>query len=298
MFDFNDIKGTIPGRNTFKYWFKRAATGGWDFYLRECGADGKGIEITDRLVCTIQEQLDLTLTGFDDTFSSEYISDITDYFVRFKERPEYFLGVPTVVYNGEIELNAKSYDIMFAGAMLVKADSDDIIPQIERCLKWLHSTDFYTAPASTRFHNAFDGGLVKHKLDTANRVIDLIKTDAFSMVNLPEAILVALSHDWCKINRYEIFMRNDKDEKTGKWNKIPSFRTKEDYIVPMGHGVSSMFMAQKFMRLSTEQALAIRWHMGRWNVSDEEVNEYSYATKNYPMVFLIQFADQLSVANF
>ena len=62
----------------------------------------------------------------------------------------------------------------------------------------------------------------------------------------------------------------------------------------LGHGVSSMFLASRFFKLSVEEAAAIRWHMGDYNVADNEMNDLHQANETYPMVQLLQFADRLS----
>ena len=166
-----------------------------------------------------------------------------------------------------------------------------------RCLEWLDSTDFYYAPGSTVYHDAEPCGLLRHSLRVVNKMTELIKIPTFSMINPCDAYLVALVHDWCKINFYEQYMRNVKNEETGVWEKVPSYRCNGSNL-PFGHGVTSMFMAQKFFKLTTEQALAIRWHMGRWNTAEKELVDLCNAEETYPMIHLLQFADQLAAAKY
>ena len=115
----------------------------------------------------------------------------------------------------------------------------------------------------------------------------------FKDVDLAEAILAAIVHDWCKINFYEEYYRNVKDDETGKWEKVPAYRCK-DSDLPFGHGVTSLFIAQKIFKLSVEQALAVRWHMSLSDVSEYEKYDLYVANARYPMVMLLQIADQLS----
>ena len=123
---------------------------------------------------------------------------------------------------------------------------------------------------------------------------DLLRTHKFDMVDIASATLCCLVHDWCKIGLYEPYLRNVKDPNTGIWNKVKAYK-RSDFAHPFGHGAASMYMAQKMFKLTEEEALAIRWHQGRWNVCDAEQNEYQQSCERYPLVHLIQFADQLAI---
>lgn len=186
------------------------------------------------------------------------------------------------------------FEKILTGAILIQEGNDRGIKQAERCINWLRNTDFYNAPASTRFHESEPGGLLKHTLKVLSQVYQLLTLPSFSNVNLYEAVIVALAHDWCKIGVYESYMKNVKDETTGVWNKVPAYKRK-DADIPFGHGVASMYIAQKFIHLNMQQALAIRWHMGRWYVADSDINELQHSNEIYPLVHLIQFADQLAI---
>ena len=164
-------------------------------------------------------------------------------------------------------------------------------------LEWLHSTDFYVAPASTRFHESFPGGLLVHSLNVYNKMLDLIAVPAFKQVSVTSLALVALAHDWCKINFYESYLKNVKDDKTGQWHQEQAWKTNLKGI-PLGHGVSSLFLVSRFINVTAEEALAIRWHMGRWHCSDVEVNELQKANETCPLVYLLQFADQLACVKY
>lgn len=163
-----------------------------------------------------------------------------------------------------------------------------------RAIHWLASTDFYYAPASTKYHDSTDGGLVRHTLKVVDQVIQLSQLDVFKGVNLAEAVLAAMCHDFCKINFYEPYMRNVKDETTGVWSQVRSWRCKGSEL-PFGHGVTSMYMASKLFKLTTEQALAIRWHMDTYNVCENETHDLMDSKEKFPMVRLIQMADQLAI---
>ena len=234
----------------------------------------------------------------------ELIQD--DYRRYVSSRPEAYLGHSVPIYSMDdpeyIAKNKATYIQCLIGAVLedqfVRSnhqDPDDAFPS--RCLEWLDRTDFFNAPASSKYHEPYPGGLCIHTLKVFNETMDLLNLPKFIHQLTCVAARIALVHDWCKINRYEQFMRNVKNEQTGVWEKVPSYRTRENGVC-FGHGVSSMFMAQQFCRMKMEEVLAIRWHQGRWNVCELEENEFNHANQNYPLCYLIQFADQLACTNY
>lgn len=175
---------------------------------------------------------------------------------------------------------------------------DCMIDKFNSIVHWLeYPADFLTSPSSTKFHESFEGGLAVHSVRVAHQIRKLLVCDAFSSVDLNSAVLCALVHDWCKIGCYESYMRNVKNDK-GKWEQVKEYKHSGHYMVPMGHGASSLFLARKFFKLSLEESLAIRWHQGRWNVSREELNEFQQSNEDYPLVHLLQFADQLSITHY
>lgn len=222
-----------------------------------------------------------------------------------------------------IDISENSTLLPIVGTVGVKAkvtdtSLDDLVDQYERligeivfhrypnetgmrCLRpllnWLRSTDFYRAPASTRYHESIAGGLLVHTLNVYNNILELRKAEQFSSVDIYSAALVALVHDWCKIDYYEAYEKNVKNESTGQWEKQTAFRVNQRSI-PLGHGVASMFLAERFFKLTPDEALAIRWHMNRFRVCEDELNELQKANEKYPLVHLIQFADELSITEY
>ena len=247
---------------------------------------------------------DAVLGSFDiDLIIDEIVGD----FAMFAEhRPEYYFGAHIPIEASDVTANIHAHDVLFAGAMLVRAGHDDCILQIEKVLKWLHSTDFYIMPSSTIYHDSFPGGNLFHILSVANRMYDLLQTTAFSMVNTCDAIITALTHDWCKIYMYEQYSRNVKNEITKKWEEVPAFRHRDKSTLPvdialllaLGHGAASVELARRYVRLTPQQMAAIRWHMGRWNTCDSEFNDLQFCNTNEPMCHLLQFADQLAIVNY
>ncbi|MEG1447060.1 MAG: hydrolase, partial [Ruthenibacterium sp.] len=127
----------------------------------------------------------------------------------------------------------------------------------KQLLDWLETTDFYTAPASTRFHGACESGLVMHSLN----VYHVLKDKFFAEGdNLESFTLISLLHDLCKANYYKAGFRNVKNETTGQWEKVPTFNVQDAF--PFGHGEKSVYLIERFIRLKPAEAIAIRWHMG------------------------------------
>lgn len=228
--------------------------------------------------------------------SAEIMSD----YRKFKTRPEWWLGVR--LYQDNLQDVIRYHDVLIVACMLsrFKDKGDDVgIRHGMRILDWLATTDFYSAPASSRFHDAYEGGLIQHTLNVYNQMCDVWKIQKFNNVSPHSFTLVALTHDWCKIGLYEWYMRNVKDEKTGQWNQVKSFRWREEGpVFAFGHGVSSMFLVSRFVNLTGDEAAAIRWHMGSYRCADSEFSELQTCNEIYPLVLLVQFADQLSLVRY
>lgn len=132
----------------------------------------------------------------------------------------------------------------------------------DKLREWLISSDFFKAPASTRFHLAVEGGLCQHSLGVWKR----LSGNAEIAETPRESIAIAsLLHDVCKVNLYKQSTRNVKNEETGQWEKKPFYQVEDS--LPYGHGEKSVYILSGFMRLTREEAMAIRWHMGGFDDS-------------------------------
>jgi hypothetical protein len=153
------------------------------------------------------------------------------------------------------------------------------------------SSDFFTAPASTRFHGAYEGGLVEHSLNVFDCLKDYLSRERVQSVYKleydPESIaIVALLHDLCKINCYKVGSRNVKDE-NGIWKSVPTYEY--DDRLPYGHGEKSVYIITGFMKLTREEAFAIRYHMGFSGVEDKR--NVGDAFEQFPLAFALNTAD-------
>ena len=157
---------------------------------------------------------------------------------------------------------------------------------IEELIRYLQEeTDFFTAPASTKYHGAFAGGLLMHSINVCAE----LRLDPNSKVYPTETlIIVALLHDICKANCYRTEKRNVKEN--GGWVEKQIYVFEDE--LPLGHGEKSLYLASKFIKLSDEEAAAIRWHMGAFDCAfrggDRGLNA---AYENYPLAVLLHMAD-------
>ena len=153
------------------------------------------------------------------------------------------------------------------------------------------SSDFFTAPASTRYHGAYEGGLVEHSLNVYECLCDYLARERvqelYGIETSEETVaIVSLLHDICKMNFYKKSFRNVKDE-NGVWNKVPTYEI--DDRLPYGHGEKSVYIVSGFMRLTREEAFAIRYHMGF--SGNEEARDVGKAFEMFPLAFALSTAD-------
>lgn len=166
-------------------------------------------------------------------------------------------------------------------------------PGSDKLLEYLLSDrcDFFTAPASTRYHGAYEGGLCEHSMNVYNCLCSYLERervkDEYGLDYSDETIaIVALLHDICKVNLYKTSKRNKKDE-NGKWIEVPYYEYND--TLPYGHGEKSVYIVSGFMRLTREEAMAIRWHMGF--SGEENTNTIGKALDMYPLALAAHIAD-------
>lgn len=154
-------------------------------------------------------------------------------------------------------------------------------------LDWLDKrTDFFTAPASTKFHCAFSEGLIIHSMN----VFELLMKRCEGEENPESVAIVSLLHDVCKAEFYKETTRNVKNETTGQWEKVPYYAIEDKF--PFGHGEKSVFLIERFMRLKPAEAIAIRWHMGGFD-DNARVGGFSVANAfmKYPLAVKLHLCD-------
>lgn len=153
------------------------------------------------------------------------------------------------------------------------------------------SSDFFTAPASARYHGSYEGGLLEHSLNVYDCLRDYLERERcksmYGMEYSGETVaIVSLLHDLCKVNCYKKGSRNVKDEK-GVWHSVPTYEF--DDKMPYGHGEKSVYIINGYIRLSREEAFAVRYHMGFSGA--EDARSVGSAFEMYPLAFALSVAD-------
>lgn len=151
----------------------------------------------------------------------------------------------------------------------------------EALLNYILATDFFTAPASTKYHGSYLGGLAEHSLNVFNRIRGRGQYPSETLA------IVSLLHDICKTNFYVVDYRNVK-QPNGSWAKEPYYTINDK--LPIGnHGDKSVFIIQRFMELTAEEIAAIRYHMGAFQEGD--IRNISNVFEKYPLALMLHIAD-------
>lgn len=163
---------------------------------------------------------------------------------------------------------------------------------IDKLIEFIRNSDFYTAPASTRFHGAKEGGLLEHSLNVYeclnNKWSNTTWVNAIGGIGIDDdtITIVALLHDLCKIYYYTTEMRNVKEN--GVWVQKPYYTV--DDKIPYGHGEKSVMMIEEYIKLKLVERYAIRWHMGPY-VGQQDWTTLGEAIEKYPLVLALHQAD-------
>ena len=190
------------------------------------------------------------------------------------------------------ELPIEKYKEMFLSAYRENINRDGA----DALLDYLENkSDFFSAPASTQFHGAFAGGLCFHSVNVFTRLLGLYTSEYVDDLRpltdkQKESIAICgLLHDICKIGCYKAGTRNVKGE-DGKWIQVPTYSFADP--LPYGHGEKSVYIISGFMRLSRDEAMAIRWHMGF--SGPEDTRTIGQALEHYPLALLTHIADLMA----
>jgi hypothetical protein len=223
------------------------------------------------------------------------------------DMPKYIamVGQEQDIVNNHQEARISIYESLIAGSIALRANNaeyEKVIPTIKAIIEWLRTNDFYTGPASTKYHESFHGGLLLHSLKVYNKMIELHALKSFQKVAIASATLVALTHDWCKIGKYESYIKNEKNPKTQLWEEKLAYKCSDKYL-GLGHGPQSLMMLSQFCttpltNLSFDEMAAIRWHMYTYDVTSYDINDLNRCGNKIPLVILTQFADQLAAGDY
>ncbi len=158
---------------------------------------------------------------------------------------------------------------------------------IDDLMRWLESSDFYYAPASTRFHGAYRGGLLQHSLNVYHEMLRLLSVYPEIEAEKESVLICTLFHDLCKVNLYVTEKRNRKND-LGKWESYDAYTFAEKFCFG-GHGSKSVYIVQNFIKLKAHEAVAINCHMSAFSGDSNSVGK---AFEQYPFAWLLSVADQ------
>ena len=181
-------------------------------------------------------------------------------------------------------------------------------PGMDKLMNFIRRSDFYTAPASTKYHLSCEGGLLQHSLNVLDALREMLRKENDGknedgsprikyhyavagrfVCTFPEEtlILVALLHDVCKTYFYSVSTRNVKNEQTGKWEKAPYYTVMDK--MPLGHGPKSAMIVKQYIELTSAEMYAIWWHMGFSDTADTQT--LAAALRQYPLLWALHTAD-------
>lgn len=175
-------------------------------------------------------------------------------------------------------------------------------PGMDKLLNFIRKSDFYKAPASTKYHLSCEGGLLQHSLNVLDALrrelpvnedgdrLYFVAGKAIDKVPDDSVTIIALLHDICKTYFYKVSFRNAKNDATGKWEKVPYY-TVEDRM-PLGHGAKSAMIVKQYIELTSPEMYAIWWHMGFTDTSDTATLDQ--AIQQYPIIWAMHNADMIA----
>lgn len=186
------------------------------------------------------------------------------------------------LFKDDVDGSAKKHFIEFMDvvAMYIKRDG------INTLLSELLTTDFFIAPASTRYHGCKIGGLCEHSL-TVFYELERLRGCYFFDFSMESCAIVALFHDLCKIGMYKKTQKWKKED--GQWVSYDAYTCEEDFPFG-GHGSKSVFIVSSYMKLTEEEATAINTHMGCWDGNTLVSKSY----EKYPLAWALHIADEAS----
>ncbi len=183
-------------------------------------------------------------------------------------------------------MSGKEEFIEIYRSLIQREGADALLDYLE------NKSDFFTAPAPAKYHGAYVGGLCDHSLNVYHCLVDYLSRERvqelYGLEVDPESVAIAaLLHDLCKVGCYKAGTRNVKNDATGQWEKVPTFYFEDP--MPYGHGEKSVYIISGFMKLTRQEAMAIRWHMGFSGNEDDRL--VGQALQKYPLAFALSVAD-------
>jgi hypothetical protein len=171
-------------------------------------------------------------------------------------------------------------------------------PGMEGLVSWLNGTDFFSAPASTKYHGCHEGGLAEHSLQVCTLLFRKGSMAAKAPLCKDNIIICGLLHDVCKAGVYKKTWKNvknyhDRGQKKDEGGRF-DWEAEESYVfgdpLPLGHGAKSLYLVRRHIELSDMEAAMILHHMGAFPGGDA-ARDFSAAANKWPAVALMHAAD-------
>lgn len=150
--------------------------------------------------------------------------------------------------------------------------------------QWLCDNGFFTAPASTKYHGNYEGGLFDHSFCVMNILVELSAKNDLKWQREASPFVIGMFHDLCKIDQYKVNRPETIDEPPYVYNTNTLLK---------GHGDKSVMMIASHLQLTEEEVMCIRYHMGAFT-DKEEWNDYTRAVHRYPNVLWTHHADMIA----
>ena len=178
-------------------------------------------------------------------------------------------------------------------------------PGADKLLTYIRKSDFYTAPASTRFHLSCPGGLLQHSINVLDALRGLLDWNENEQIweyrvaghvvdsaSDESVTLMALLHDLCKINFYSVRSHTVKNQETGQWEEKPYYVVEDQ--MPLGHGDKSVLLISKYINLTDQELYSIWHHMGFVGQDYAALKSVDLSIQKHPMVLALQTADMMA----
>jgi hypothetical protein len=133
--------------------------------------------------------------------------------------------------------------------------------------EYLISDGFFTSPCSSKFHLSFRGGLLLHSSNVTKSIFEFANNNQAkfkSLVNQRSLFIVGFFHDLCKM---DLYLPESKRARlpNGQWVDAYKWNVNEKEYPPLGHGEKSLYLTHKLIKLTDDEAVAIRWHMSNFD---------------------------------
>lgn len=170
----------------------------------------------------------------------------------------------------------------------------------EEFSRWLKEEGFFDAPASTKYHGNYPGGLYEHSKTVYERLLWLTYNNSLHWQRPQSPFIIGMFHDLCKYDNYKKVFGTEIELQPGiKFSdaNIAHYEYNTNTLLK-GHATKSIILLSQFMTLTEEEMLCIRFHMGPYGNETEQKEEWAgfdkASRKTNGLVLWVHHADQLA----